>query len=128
MGHLMFEAALAVIVIIEGIAIYQLLKMYESLDGCIKALDGDVDKLKCLKERVSTAEDWIELAVPWMKNTQHRISTLKTRVQKLGGGAFDSKDEEDTAEDENGPLDAKGEFAEALLTAEAVAEGLKNEE
>lgn len=128
MDLLLFIGALTAIVLIEGVAIYQLIRMNSNLEDRILAMDKDLTELNSLKERVSTTENWIELAVPWMKNTQHRISLLKTKVQKMREGAIVLKDEEDTTEDKDSALDAKGEFTEALFAAETVAEGLKNEE
>lgn len=125
MGHILFEGLLICIILIGVVMMYLLVRLFESMNKDIEKLEVSVTSQE---DRLKAAENWIELAVPWMKNTQHRISLLKTKVQKMRDGALVLKDEEDTAELEEASAEAASDFAEALAAADTVAGGLKDAE
>ena len=125
MGHILFEGLLICIILIGVVMMYLLVRLFESMNKDIEKLEVSVASQE---DRLKAAENWIELAVPWMKNTQHRISLLKTKVQKMHDGAIVLKDEEDTAELEEASAEAASDFAEALAAADTVAGGLRNAE
>ena len=125
MGHILFEGLLICIILIGVIMMYLLVRLFESMNKDIEKLEVSVTSQD---DRLKAAENWIELAVPWMKNTQHRISLLKTKVQKMHDGAIVLKDEEDTAELEEASAEAASDFAEALAAADTVAGGLRDAE
>lgn len=125
MGHILFEGLLICIILIGVVMMYLLVRLFESMNKDIEKLEVSVTSQE---DRLKAAENWIELAVPWMKNTQHRISLLKTKVQKIREGALVLKDEEDTAELEEASAEAASDFAEALAAADTVAGGLKDAE